>query len=163
MKKLICVFESCRVRIRQDSDVRFARFVKPLTDLKRAIHWIKLVGRSDLRIEHIDRWTVICEKHFPKNVELDWRKNKLLEPFPETKKKEVEPDLRLCRQENVKTYESKSRCVKVMTIPVGHAVSMNKDLSSIDYKSKFFLARPLVTSIHAQIVHCTHELAFSEC
>ena len=56
--------------------------MKPFQDFDRCSNWAKLCGRDQFFVEKVDRHTYICEKHFLKNQELDWRKNPNLEPIP---------------------------------------------------------------------------------
>ena len=56
MKLYTCVYESCEVRIGPKSTLKFANFVKPKTDLVRAIRWVSLTGRSDFKTKDIDRF-----------------------------------------------------------------------------------------------------------
>ena len=134
MKLYTCVYESCEVRIGPKSTLKFANFVKPKTDLVRAIRWVSLTGRSDFKTKDIDRFTVICEQHFPQGVDLDWKTNKSLEPFQYVRETPpLEPELKLTHQANVRTYESIQRRKKILTIPVGHAIQMGS-LDDITFK-----------------------------
>ena len=105
MKSYLCAYKNCQLKIGKKSTVKFARFVKPLTDLPRAIRWVYLVGRDDFKVKDIDKFTVICEKHFLPGVELDWRINKSLEPFPPPKSENFEPELKVTYNKSPKTYE----------------------------------------------------------
>ena len=82
-----CVFSDCRSDSRYYPNLKWASFVKPTKtyNVKRAIRWVHLVGRSDFTISNITKDTWICEKHFPPGVVLDWSKNVELEPFPKDK------------------------------------------------------------------------------
>ena len=81
MKAYRCVYKNCSQKIGKKSTVEYARFVKPRTDIIRAKEWISLIGNPDLKIEHIDEYTVLCEKHFVSDADLDWRRNETLKPF----------------------------------------------------------------------------------
>ena len=56
--------------------------MKPFQDFERCSNWAKLCGRDQFFVEKVDRHTYICERHFLKNQELDWRKNPNLKPIP---------------------------------------------------------------------------------
>mgnify|MGYP001233445895 CR=1 FL=1 len=49
-------------------------------DPKLNLLWF--VSLDQFFVEKVDRHTYICERHFLKNQELDWRKNPNLEPIP---------------------------------------------------------------------------------
>ena len=142
MRTLTCVFEHCQAKINQRSTLKYARFVKPNVDLRRANRWISLVGRTDFGISAIDQWTIVCEKHFPYGVKLNWRTNQTLEPFPRPMKTVqlvkppiIEPELRVLRTKNVKSY-GKNRIVKRITLPVPAAVTNVTNKNKIDLQVK---------------------------
>ena len=62
--------------------LKWAAFVKPAKNEKRAKRWVHLLARDDFAIGDIKIHTYLCEQHFPKDVDLNWQKNKDLEPFP---------------------------------------------------------------------------------
>ena len=78
----VCVYEDCRASSWRNPDFRFAHFVKPKKNLERAKRWVELVGRPDFGIDDIKNYSVICEKHFPPGVVLNYHRNFYLEPFP---------------------------------------------------------------------------------
>ena len=75
-----CVFKECTSSTRKDPDLRFATFCKPSFDINRAKLWIQKLNREDFPLERITKYTYICEKHFPRGAELDFRKNLSLTP-----------------------------------------------------------------------------------
>ena len=80
-----CSHGLCKSDSRKQPDKKFALFVQPKgrnADLNRAKRWVHLCGRKGFTIENIERTTHICEDHFPENVDLDYRRNKDLEPYP---------------------------------------------------------------------------------
>ena len=79
-----CIYSNCLNNSRINPDLKWASFVKPTKpyNVKRAIRWVHLLGRSDFTISNITKDTFICENHFPPGVVLDWSKNVELEPFP---------------------------------------------------------------------------------
>ena len=62
-------------------DVTFIRFPQPKYNLTKCRQWAQLCGRSDFSHKNVSTFTWICSKHFPKDVDLDFRKNKDLEPY----------------------------------------------------------------------------------
>ena len=146
--------------------MKFVPFVKPRTDMKRAARWVYLVGRSDFTVQNIQKHTVVCERHFPENIELDWKKNPALEPFPSSLQMETMPphekseasgtksdtkieiDLESVNKlpkitENlfptqvVKVYNKKTN-IKTVAIPVPHGISIqNAPKDEIDFKGIF--------------------------
>ena len=77
-----CVMFGCKSDSRFHPGRKFANFVKPSKDKKRAGQWIKIVNRKDFEIKDIKKKTYICDLHFPQNVDLQWWKNSLLTPTP---------------------------------------------------------------------------------
>ena len=77
-----CVMFGCKSDSRFHPDRKFANFVKPSKDKKRAGQWIKIVNRKVFEIKDIKKKTYICDLHFPQNADLQWWKNSLLTPTP---------------------------------------------------------------------------------
>ena len=92
MPSFVCIYERCRESKLKNPDMKFVHFVKPKTDMKRAMRWVYLVGRSDFQVKDIHKNTVICQKHFPPDIELDWKKNPSLEPYPSSLQMETMPN-----------------------------------------------------------------------
>ena len=77
-----CVMFGCKSDSRFHPGRKFANFVKPSKDKKRASQWIKIVNRKDFEIKDIKKKTYICDLHFPQNEDLQWWKNSSLTPAP---------------------------------------------------------------------------------
>lgn len=127
-----CVYEDCNASVERNPDLKFARFVQPQTDLKRAARWVKLIGRSDFTIKSIKYGTIICQRHFPKGSNLNWRLNKSLEPFPLNVQAAVEEldyfPVQEPKPKNPKCYQSR------VAIPVAHGVVLSKNDIGKTYK-----------------------------
>ena len=83
-KNKTCVYSSCKSDSRKEPLIGWANFVKPSADRKRAELWVSLVNRSDFTVEDITKYKFICVKHFdPSEIDLDYRYNSGLTPFPE--------------------------------------------------------------------------------
>ena len=147
MKSYLCVYKNCGAKIGKNSSLKFARFVKPRSDLARTVRWLGLIGRPDLKSWMIDEFSVICEKHFLDNVDLDWRKNPSLEPIPSfvkvfstksSKKKLISnsEDSNVCvnKQQTPRTY-SRDMNIKTVTIPIISGTRA-ESLGSIDINGK---------------------------
>ena len=140
----------------KNPDFRFAHFVQPKSDAKRAKQWVYLVGRTDFGIEDIKYSSIICERHFPPGSNLNWRRNELLEPFLASMKMEtVEPaDRELNEVANViepeqnepvdleplplKTYQM-NKNIKFVTVPVAYGVRGASSTAEIDFQGIFLL------------------------
>ena len=82
-----CIYGTCLSDSRrpEDKNLKFLPFAKPWNDRKQAERWVHLIGRKNFTVDDITQNSYICVKHFPKNVELNWKnwkKNKTLEPYP---------------------------------------------------------------------------------
>ncbi|KAL5020003.1 hypothetical protein ScPMuIL_002895 [Solemya velum] len=45
-------------------DVSWIPFPKPRRSLEKCLRWIHACGRDHFRVENVNRWTYICNKHF---------------------------------------------------------------------------------------------------
>jgi len=79
-----CVHGLCKSSSRKKPNLKFAKFVQPGVDLARSKRWVHLMGRADFHVENVNKWTYVCQLHFPENADLDYHKNKDLEPYPPT-------------------------------------------------------------------------------
>ena len=79
MVKTCCFFDCTSSQRTNHPGLRFVPFPK---HFERCAQWAKLCGRDQFFVEKVDRHTYICEKHFHKDQELDWKKNPDLEPIP---------------------------------------------------------------------------------
>ena len=77
-----CSHSNCVSNSRKNPEIKFALFVQPHKDLKRAKRWVHLCGRKFFSVKNIKRWTFICEKHFPIGANLNYKQNEALEPYP---------------------------------------------------------------------------------
>ena len=77
-----CAHSDCRSDSRKNPKMKFAKFVKPSKDPIRAQRWTELMCRANFGLDDISSWTVVCELHFPENVNLDWNTNLDLIPKP---------------------------------------------------------------------------------
>ena len=138
-----CIYENCNASAEKNPELRFARFVQPRTDYERASRWVKLIGRPGFTIENIKYRTIICERHFPNGVNLNWRLNKTLEPYPSNVLSAVE-DLDYfsppeSRPSNPKCYSSKRQPKDVaFSISYGFPID-NKDID-MSGNSVFFIS-----------------------
>ena len=146
-----CVFKNCESSEIKTPNLKFARFVQPRTNYARAEKWVDLVGRSDFKIANIKKFTVICEKHFILGTDLNWRRNKCLQPFPssvdvdEIRKEQdvdmndIEKDLRVTKELNVppRTYmKEKSEVEDPIKITVYHGIRKDEDPNAINFNGK---------------------------
>ena len=72
MTNKTCASGVCKSDSRHDANIKFAKFVQPGVDRNRAIRWAHLMGRANFSVDDIRKWTFVCEKHFPENVELNY-------------------------------------------------------------------------------------------
>ena len=72
MTNKTCASGVCKSDSRHDANIKFAKFVQPGVDRNRAIRWAHLMGRAAFGVDDIRKWTFVCEKHFPENVELNY-------------------------------------------------------------------------------------------
>ena len=89
-----CSFGECHSNSRQDHDIQFIAFPKPWRDEARAKRWAFLMGRgSAFTSKEIGKNSYVCSLHFnvPPGTELDWRKNKDLEPMSALKTRPLLP------------------------------------------------------------------------
>ena len=77
-----CCYGLCESSSLDCKDVTFIRFPQPKYSLTKCRRWAQLCGRSDFNHKNVSTFTWICSKHFPIDAELDFRKNKDLEPYP---------------------------------------------------------------------------------
>jgi len=77
-----CCYSNCKSNGRKNPELKFINFPKPTKNFERCAYWAKLCGKDQFFVERITQSTFVCEKHFPPNEELDWRKNPTLEPYP---------------------------------------------------------------------------------
>ena len=76
-----CASGLCRSSDKTQPDKKFALFVQPVgrgSDLPRAQRWVHLMARQNFTVDNVKRHTYVCEDHFDENVELDYRKVRLL-------------------------------------------------------------------------------------
>ena len=74
-----CASGLCKNNARDNPEKKFALFVQIKgrnADVERAKEWVRLMGRSatEFTIDYIKNYTYVCEDHFDKDVELDYRK-----------------------------------------------------------------------------------------
>ena len=74
-----CASGLCKNNARDNPEKKFALFVQIKgrnADVERAKEWVRLMGRSatEFTIDDIKNYTYVCEDHFDKDVELDYRK-----------------------------------------------------------------------------------------
>lgn len=124
----VCCYGLCKSSDGPDGfedGVTFIRFPQPRYNLSKCRKWAQLCGRSDFSHKNVTNFTWICSKHFPTGVDLDFRKNKDLEPF--------QPRQQVSRSspKPPKTYGRGER--KLVSVPVANTPTV-KDAapSSID-------------------------------
>ena len=134
----ICVYKNCGLTEFKCPELKFARFVQPKSDLERAKTWIKLIGRDDFSVKDINYTSMLCEKHFKPNENLNWRINKSLEPLRYDFKIAVEDDDNfqnsVSRPKEPKfSYGAKVK-TKIVNVPVMCGVAMeSKNSLPIDF------------------------------
>ena len=104
-----CSSGKCNSDERYHPNKKFAKFVQPKghhPDLKRCQRWVHLMGRLDLSVEHINRTKYVCEDHFNEGVDLDYRTNKDLEPYPPGYDRNKRKRLRRAENDN----QDQTRC-----------------------------------------------------
>ena len=72
-----CAHGTCNSDTRYHPDKKFAKFPQPAgrnPDIKRCKQWIILIRRQNFTIENINKNTWVCEDHFEKGVNLDYKK-----------------------------------------------------------------------------------------
>ena len=84
MTNFHCAHGLCQSDTRKTPEIRFANFPKPKFGRKRVERWIQLCGRTseNFKVSDVKSYTVVCELHFPVGVDLDYRTNPELEPYP---------------------------------------------------------------------------------
>ncbi len=78
----ICFYRGCKTSDRRGDKAYYVSFTKPWVNIQRTLEWIKFCGRDEKKPEQVNRNTYVCHKHFPMCVDLDWKYNKALRPFP---------------------------------------------------------------------------------
>lgn len=113
----LCVYGLCNSNSESPEciaeGVKFIRFPQKNYNLSKCQKWAKLCGRSDFSHKNVNNFTFICSKHFPASAELDFRKNKHLEPFAypgEVSRTEIQA-------KPPKTYQRPKRVT--VAVPVG--------------------------------------------
>ena len=84
MTNFHCAHGLCQSDTRKTPGIQFANFPKPKYGKKRVERWIQLCGRSseNFKVSDVKFYTVVCELHFPVGVDLNYRTNPDLEPYP---------------------------------------------------------------------------------
>ena len=104
-----CASGLCKNNAKDNPSKKFALFVQTAgrnKDLQRAKRWVQLMGRANFSVEHIKSYIYVCEDHFDENVELDYRKNKDLEPYPPGYDRNKRKRLRRAENDN----QDQTRC-----------------------------------------------------
>ena len=118
----VCCYGLCKSRsVDKEEGVSFIRFPQKKDNLKKCRRWAFLCGRQDFTAKSVTPFTFICSKHFPDNAELDFRKNKHLEPFAypgEVSRTEIQA-------KPPKTYQRPKRVT--VAVPVGVPIPTKRD------------------------------------
>ena len=72
-----CASGLCKNNAKDNPNKKFALFVQikgKNADEARAQLWIRRMGRQNFSLDDIKSYTYVCEDHFDKDVELDYRK-----------------------------------------------------------------------------------------
>ena len=72
-----CAHSLCPSDSRYHPNIKWAKFVQPNVDLTRCQRWVHLCGRLEFETKDVKPWTFICEKHFPRNANLDYHRVRL--------------------------------------------------------------------------------------
>ena len=86
-----CSHGLCKSNIRNNPNLKFARFPKLTIDRRRAEEWAIRMCRTDFTVNSITQNTVVCELHFPLNANLNYRENEHLVPYPHGHKRGERP------------------------------------------------------------------------
>ena len=69
-----CAHALCSSDSRYHPNIKWAKFVQPNVDLTRCQRWVHLCGRLEFETKDVKPWTFLCEKHFPRNANLDYHR-----------------------------------------------------------------------------------------
>ena len=86
-----CSHGLCKSNIRNNPNLKFARFPKLTIDRARAEEWAIRMCRTNFTVNDITQNTVVCELHFPLNANLNYRENEHLVPYPHGHKRGERP------------------------------------------------------------------------
>ena len=125
-----CLYKNCRSSVHKNPGLKFVPFVKPKSDEKRALKWLKLIGKDNLTTNNIKYYTVLCEKHFPPNVDLNWRQNKALEPYPFSME-QVEAVIDCFDEDYIPQFKRPDKPLRTYTFRPGTKFQRNRFVFSI--------------------------------
>lgn len=77
-----CSHGLCQSDSRKDPSIKFAIFPKPRFGKERVKLWVELCGRKNFKESDVTKDTYICELHFDKDIDLNYKTNQELEPYP---------------------------------------------------------------------------------
>ena len=87
MTNKYCASGLCKSSSYKFPNLRFATFPKVSVNPQRAQQWVVLMKRMNFTVANITKNSFVCELHFDENVDLNYKTNKDLTPYPNNHKR----------------------------------------------------------------------------